>query len=120
MLGLLGRVIKSPWFWSLVGVIILCAMIWFLLGAIGFGGVYPFEDPLYRLAAILVVVIVYFIFVFVSLIRSQRRNQKIIEECPSPAVSAELRDRLGEWAVAAAQSAWRPLTPWPTLKRAPH
>ncbi|MCB1464465.1 MAG: biotin/lipoyl-binding protein [Nitratireductor sp.] len=35
---------------------------------------------------------------------TQRRHQKIIEECPSPAVSAELRDRLGEWAVAAAQS----------------
>ena len=92
MLSLLGRVIKSPWFWSLIGVIILCLFIWFLLGAIGIGGVYPFEDPLYRLAAILVVVVVYFIFVFVSLLRSQRTNKKMISELDAAgeaAVSSE-------------------------------
>ncbi len=35
----------------------------------------------------------------------QRRHQKIIEEAPSPAVSAELRARMGECAVALAQGA---------------
>ncbi|MEZ4512430.1 MAG: acetyl-CoA carboxylase biotin carboxylase subunit [Chloroflexota bacterium] len=34
----------------------------------------------------------------------QRRHQKVIEEAPSPAVSAELRQRMGETAVSAAQS----------------
>ena len=34
----------------------------------------------------------------------QRRNQKVIEEAPSPAVSAELRARMGEAAVAAAKA----------------
>jgi len=34
----------------------------------------------------------------------QRRNQKIVEESPSPVVDAELRARMGEAAVAAAQS----------------
>ncbi|MEO8430155.1 MAG: acetyl-CoA carboxylase biotin carboxylase subunit [Acidobacteriota bacterium] len=32
----------------------------------------------------------------------QRRHQKVVEECPSPAVSAELRGRMSEAAVAAA------------------
>ncbi len=32
----------------------------------------------------------------------QRRHQKVLEECPSPAVSPELRDRMGAAAVAAA------------------
>ena len=34
----------------------------------------------------------------------QRRHQKVIEEAPSPAVSVELRQRMGETAVSAAQS----------------
>ncbi|HET7531491.1 MAG TPA: biotin carboxylase N-terminal domain-containing protein [Mycobacteriales bacterium] len=34
----------------------------------------------------------------------QRRHQKIVEECPSPAVDDDLRRRMGEAAVAAAQA----------------
>jgi propionyl-CoA carboxylase alpha chain len=34
----------------------------------------------------------------------QRRHQKIVEECPSPAVDAALRSRMGETAVALAKS----------------
>ncbi|MBA4284572.1 MAG: 3-methylcrotonyl-CoA carboxylase [Xanthomonadaceae bacterium] len=34
----------------------------------------------------------------------QRRNQKVVEEAPSPAVDADLRQRMGEAAVAAAKA----------------
>ncbi len=34
----------------------------------------------------------------------QRRHQKVVEECPSPAVDPTLRDRLGDAAVTAARS----------------
>jgi propionyl-CoA carboxylase alpha chain len=34
----------------------------------------------------------------------QRRHQKIIEECPSPAVGEDMRDKLGSTAVAAARA----------------
>ena len=34
----------------------------------------------------------------------QRRHQKVIEECPSPAVDAVLREKLGETAIAAARA----------------
>lgn len=88
MLSLLSRVIKSPWFWSFVGVVLLCMMIWFLLGAIGIGGFYPFEDPLWRLAAILGVVVVYFIVVFISMLRSQRKNRRMVEELDVAATAA--------------------------------
>lgn len=33
----------------------------------------------------------------------QRRNQKILEECPSPVVNAELREKMGQAAVTAAK-----------------
>jgi len=35
----------------------------------------------------------------------QRRHQKVVEECPSPAVNNEMRQRMGEIAVRAAQAA---------------
>lgn len=35
----------------------------------------------------------------------QRRHQKVLEECPSPAMTAELRQRMGETAVRAAKAA---------------
>ena len=35
----------------------------------------------------------------------QRRNQKLIEECPSPAINAKLREKLGTAAVKAAKAA---------------
>ncbi|HEY5891788.1 MAG TPA: acetyl-CoA carboxylase biotin carboxylase subunit [Chthoniobacterales bacterium] len=34
----------------------------------------------------------------------QRRNQKIVEECPSPILNADLRDRMGKAAIALAES----------------
>jgi acetyl-CoA carboxylase, biotin carboxylase subunit len=35
----------------------------------------------------------------------QRRHQKVVEECPSPSVNSEMRQRMGEIAVKAAQAA---------------
>ena len=99
MLGLLGRVIKSPWFWSFVGVVMLCVLIWFVFGAISIGGVVPFEDPLYRMAAILVVVLIYFFIVFIQMLRSQRSNRKMVEELDSAgsaAVSTEDEEMTAE------------------------
>ncbi|MCO1334256.1 acetyl-CoA carboxylase biotin carboxylase subunit [Microbulbifer sp. OS29] len=34
----------------------------------------------------------------------QRRHQKVVEECPSPAVDADLRDKMGQAAVTAARA----------------
>ncbi|BBM03156.1 acetyl-CoA carboxylase biotin carboxylase subunit [Microbulbifer sp. GL-2] len=34
----------------------------------------------------------------------QRRHQKVVEECPSPAVDAQLREKMGQAAVAAARA----------------
>lgn len=88
ILSLLGRVFKSPWFWSFVGVALLCVMVWFLFGAIGIGGVYPFEDPLYRLGAILAIVVIYFFIVFIQMLRSQRANKKMVEELDEAGAAA--------------------------------
>ena len=35
---------------------------------------------------------------------AQRRHQKLLEESPSPVVNADLRSRLGDWALAAARA----------------
>ncbi len=85
VLSALVRLIKWPWFWSVIGVILACLLVWYVLRYVPIGDSYPLEDLTNRLIAVLVILVIFIIVVFVSLVRAQRRNSMIVEELDTAA-----------------------------------
>src|SRR5580700_11387267 len=100
------RAIRSRWFRTFFGVLVLSVLIWFCGPLLGLGQLHPLETEIARWIAIVAVFVVWLIINLVHELRAHRKDQKLATEIaetgpdPTETASAEevqlLADRLRE------------------------
>ncbi|MDH5453393.1 MAG: type VI secretion system membrane subunit TssM, partial [Paracoccaceae bacterium] len=78
----------SRFFWTMVGIVLLCALIWLFGPLISVGEATPLATELTRLIIIGVIVILWLLSLLISLLRSARRNQMFVSELAQPVAAA--------------------------------
>ena len=107
--GAIGRLLKSGWFLTLIGILILSALIWFFGPLFAFADYRPLDGEITRLVVILVLLFIWGLVNILLLLRARRADKQLTEEIvEAPAdpgdVAAEasqeevdlLKDRLQE------------------------
>ncbi|AIB16041.1 hypothetical protein ABAZ39_29750 (plasmid) [Azospirillum argentinense] len=106
MMGRLASALRSRWFFSLLGVALLGALLWFAGPLIGVGDARPFEDDAVRLAVILVALLAWAAALALAVLRKRRRAAAMVQGIAAlspdePAVAtadeiATLQERLND------------------------
>ncbi|SPH18691.1 hypothetical protein DEA8626_02233 [Defluviimonas aquaemixtae] len=76
-------------FWTFVGVVILCMLVWLFGPLVSVGETAPLADERVRLIVIGVIVILWLLSILIALIRAARRNQMFVTELAQPQPVAE-------------------------------
>ena len=85
MKAILG-IFKQKWVIQLIGVLALCALIWFVGPKISFAKRAPFESEFNRLLTILAVVIVWAVYNLIALARANKKDQQLMADLAAPQV----------------------------------
>ena len=80
------RIFKQKWLIQLIGVLTLCALIWFGGPKVGFAKHVPLESEFNRLLAILVVVIVWAVYNLITMARAKKKDQQLMADLAAPQV----------------------------------
>ncbi len=80
----------SRFFWTAVGIAILCALIWFFGGLVSFGDVAPLASDMAKLIAIGLILILWLFLMLLRQLRAARANQAFVAELAAPAMASEL------------------------------
>ena len=80
----LFRFLISRKLWVLIGVILLCALIWQFGPLLALGELHPLEDELNRLIAIGIVVILWLFSILLKQLRAARKNRMFVTELAAP------------------------------------
>jgi type VI secretion system protein ImpL len=103
MSNFIYRMSRSRWVHTLLGVVLLAALVWFFGPLLGIGSLHPLESELMRIIAIAVLVVLWVVENLIHMLRAQHRDKKLLagaaqQEDPSDTASAEelalLADRL--------------------------
>ena len=78
--------LKRKWVIHLVGVIALCALIWFGGPKFAYGNKAPLEPEFNRLLAILAVVIIYTVYSLITQARANKKDQQLMVDLAAPQV----------------------------------
>ena len=101
----LTPLMRSRWFTTLLGALVLCALVWFFGPLLGFGALHPFDSLLARALTVAGLLVLWLVLNLVRALRASRQDKALVEEVASPAdksatASAEevalLGDRLKE------------------------
>jgi type VI secretion system protein ImpL len=76
----LFKLMRSRWFNSFLGVLLLAAMIWSFGPLLAIGGVHPFDSEIVRIIAIAVLVLLWFVGNLITSMRRKKRETKMVEE----------------------------------------
>ncbi|MCK5202820.1 MAG: type VI secretion system membrane subunit TssM, partial [Desulfobacterales bacterium] len=85
MKAILG-IFKQKWVIQLIGVLALCALIWFVGPKISFAKRAPLESEFNRLLTILAVVIVWAVYNLIALARANKKDQQLMADLAAPQV----------------------------------
>ena len=104
MRAFLGRVGRSRWVRTFIGVLLLSFIIWFFGPLLGIGALHPFESELVRLLVIFVLVVGWIIENLIHKLRADKKDKElakgVVQAAPDDVASAEevalLADRLKE------------------------
>ena len=78
------RFLFSRTLWTLIGLILLCLLLWFFGGLVKFGETAPLESELARAIAVGVVVLFWMVRLLLRQIRAARANQTFVTELAQP------------------------------------
>jgi type VI secretion system protein ImpL len=92
------RFLISRKLWTMIGVILLCALIWQFGALLAFGDLHPLESDMNRLIAIGVVLIIWLFSHLLAQLRAARKNRMFVTELAAPPAQAA---RPGEGNLAA-------------------
>ncbi len=70
----------SRWFWTLIGALILCALIWFFGQIVAFGSWRPWESELAKLITIIVILVLWGLINLFGRVREGQTNRKMVAE----------------------------------------
>ena len=76
----LGRLLKSGWFLTLIGILILSALIWFFGPLFAFADYRPLDGEITRLVVILVLLFIWGLVNILLLLRARRADKQLTEE----------------------------------------
>ena len=94
--------IFSRFLWTLIGIAILCTLIWFYGPLISIGDAAPLAGELPRIVTIGVIIILWLVSVLLRQLRAARANQVFVAELAAPA--PEIAARPGDANLAEVQS----------------
>ncbi|MEE8122764.1 MAG: hypothetical protein V3T93_01510, partial [Alphaproteobacteria bacterium] len=78
--GAIGRLLKSGWFLTLIGILILSALIWFFGPLFAFADYRPLDGEITRLVVILVLLFIWGLVNILLLLRAKRADKQLTEE----------------------------------------
>ncbi|MCB9948688.1 MAG: type VI secretion system membrane subunit TssM [Rhodospirillaceae bacterium] len=70
----------SRWFWTLIGALILCALIWFFGQAVAFGDWHPWASDLAKLITIVVILVLWGLVNLFTRMREGQTNRRMVKE----------------------------------------
>ncbi len=92
------RFLISRKLWTMIGVIVLCALIWQFGALLAFGDLHPLESDMNRLIAIGVVLIIWLFSHLLAQLRAARKNRMFVTELAAPPQQAAAKPGEGNLA----------------------
>ncbi|WP_374432408.1 type VI secretion system membrane subunit TssM [Tabrizicola sp.] len=78
------RFLFSRRLWTFIGVVLLCALIWFFGPLVSVGDMVPLEDDLVRMIVIAVILVLWLFSLLLAQLRAAKKNQLFVTELATP------------------------------------
>jgi type VI secretion system protein ImpL len=95
-MSLVRRVIRSPWFTTLLGALVICVLIWFFGPLLGFGEAHPLDTEIARFIVIAAVMVLWLVFNLVRELRARRHDKELVDgvaaAAPDPDATASAEE----------------------------
>jgi type VI secretion system protein ImpL len=78
------RFLFSRRLWTFIGVVLLCALIWFFGPLVSVGNMVPLEDDLVRMIVIAVILVLWLFSLLLAQLRAAKKNQLFVTELATP------------------------------------
>jgi type VI secretion system protein ImpL len=95
-MSFIRRQVRSRWFTTLLGTLVLCVLVWFFGPAIGFGEAHPFDSLIVRVAVVVGLLVLWLVLNLVRELRAKRHDKELAEgvskAAPDPDATASAEE----------------------------